>query len=372
MNKVFSMHRAKAAIVALVVSVLSVGLHAEDGSESITTIKRYLLTSPSSADTRLVVRTLDMLAPAEQDLRDIVAERLYQAADSGFSEQDEDAVAWYAKALGELGDARYLEVIDYSAKTIESKKIVRELISAKRGLVDRGNGSYAKGTVDLAAVRAQAQAEIAAGRRAGDVKMDGLLKGRSLPELIAQLGMPDHIGSQEFHLSGVLIVKARTDAVMAHYYGHGIVVFSWDIKQKVWIADKVWLDSATQAQPYAGPHPLFASILASADGKYFRVALVRARQVAMTDEALVALLRKRLLASLAETEPHEVAALEYVCTLLAMRADPENRAVLEKVMNEAVSEDLRDRAEDRLEQMLGKNVNSRKKKCWQTRKTRLR
>lgn len=363
MSNVFPRYRTLGAVVALGLAVLSAGVHADNGTESMMAIKRYLLSSPRSSETRLVTRTLDIMAPDEQELRDIVAERLYRAADSGLGEQDEDAVAWFAKSLGAVGDARYQDAIAYGARKFSSRKIVRELDAAKRGLIDRGNGVYAQGSIDLAAVRDQAQARIAANRHADDIQMTvNVLMGRSLQEIIAAFGMPDVIGSQEFLLNGALIVKARTDAVMAHYYGHGMVLFSWDLQKKVWVADKVWLDRVSKALPYSGSQPQFANILASADGKYFRVALIRARQTVIRDDALIALLRTRLLASLAETEPHEVAALEYVCTLLAMRDEPVNHATLETVMNQAVSEDLRDRAEDRLEQLVGKSPKPRAKK----------
>lgn len=355
MEKQLSAHHVIGFIATLAVATLSTGLRANGNDASMQVIKRYLLSSSSAADTRLVTRTLDFMAPGEQELSDIIAERLYLASDAGVNEDDEDAVAWFAKSLGELGDARYQDAIVYSTKKIKSTKIIRELNSAKRGLTERGSGQYAKGAVDLSAIRQQAQAQLAANRHADDTQLtvDSLM-GRSLQEIISQLGMPDHIGSQELYLNGTLIVKARTDAVMAHYFGHGMVVFSWDTERKSWVADKVWFDRGTKNQPYEGPHALFANVLSSADGKYFRVALVRARQTVMADEAMIALLRTRLLASLAETEPHEVAGLEYVCTLLAKRSDPADIATLETVMNEAASDDLRDRAEVWLEQMRGK------------------
>lgn len=356
-------HRLISVAFTLLGLVLSGTLHAEGDAELMLTIKRHLLSSPSAADTRLVTRTLDFIAPQEHELSDIVAERLYQAAQKGIAEEDEDAVAWYAKSLGELGDARYRDVVTETGKAIKNKKVARELAIAKRHLVDRGAGRYVRGSVDVPLIRQQTQAALSAQRHADNIALSvDALMGRSLAEVISAFGMPDYLGSQEFVLNGVLIVQARTDAVMAHYFGHGIVVFSWDLDRKLWVADKVWLDRSTQGQTYNGSQPLFASILASADGKYFRVALVRARKHVMLDEVLVALLRRRLLASLAETEPHEVAALEYVCTVLAMRPVPENVEALEAVMAGAASEDLRDRAESRLEEAVGERRQPNKAK----------
>ncbi|NQD36548.1 hypothetical protein HPT27_05890 [Permianibacter sp. IMCC34836] len=318
-------------------------------SDPIRDINVTLLTSPNVVDTRTVSRMLDKRQPADLPLLDLIAERLYQELDAGVTERSEDAVAWLGIVLGHSGDNRYAEVLQLGQSKTDSRKIRNAIKAASKDLRDLGHAAYQRGSVSLAQERARAEAALAEHRHAADIVVsEQQLIRQRLPEVMTRLGTPDYLSSMDLNINDKVKVPARTDAVLAHYDGFGIVVFSVAPSGDHWIVDKLWQDRSKAAAAYQGSNARLANILASVGGKYFRLVLHASELVVLNDPELLKVLERRLAGSLDVTEPHEVAALERVCTLLVLSTDPRFAATLERVAADAASSDLRGRAKGSL------------------------
>lgn len=144
----------------------------------------------------------------DEDVIDVVMEVIFQNASKG-GKNSIDALAWASKAVSASGNARYSEALTAVSKDRSAHKKLRKYAKQAAKIVGKPGDTkqYKKGSVDLAKIKAKADAERA--RLAKTLKgKDGFKsiaaarEGMSASELAATCGAPtsttSHITGKQF------------------------------------------------------------------------------------------------------------------------------------------------------------------------------
>lgn len=144
----------------------------------------------------------------DEDVIDVVMEVILQNASKG-DKNSIDALAWASKAVAASGNARYSTALTTVSKNKSSHKKLRKYAkNAAKSVGKPGDTKqYTKGTVDLAKIKAEAQAERAKLAKTlkgkdGFKSIAAAREGMSASELAATCGPPtsttSHITGKQF------------------------------------------------------------------------------------------------------------------------------------------------------------------------------
>lgn len=188
-------------------------------------------------------------AEADQDVTDVLAESLLQRYTSGDREYA-DALAWTAKALGNVGSDRYRDTLDEVLKNSKDKRLNRHVQLARDALPATNSEQYKKGSVDV-----EAQLKKASEAFTEMHKDNPLIKvtvGMTMEETYKTIGQPN---AETDHLTGKQFVPfnfkgSDLKRTIALYKDAGQVIFSQASRfDRTWRVLEVIYDTSEDGQP---------------------------------------------------------------------------------------------------------------------------
>lgn len=186
---------------------------------------------------------------ADPDVADAIAESLLRHYPNN-DPQYLDALAWSAKALGNVGSDRYRDTLNEVLKNSKDKRLNRHVENARKGLIQSDSPQYQKGSFDLDGKlqeAAKAFLELHKDNKLINVKHD-----MTMEEVYALIGKPaaetDHITGKQyipFNFKG-----ADLKRTYALYEGAGQVIFSKPNQYtRTWRVIDVLFDTTEDGKP---------------------------------------------------------------------------------------------------------------------------
>jgi hypothetical protein len=283
--------------------------------------------------------TLDLVA-------ELLAERSAVHQGGG---QDVDAAAWLAKALAAGHDARYRPLVEQALAVYANKKLDEHGALALAQMTGASSEPFARGTVDLAALRAELAAERKAMTGTG-ASLATFVVGTPVQAVLEALGFPADVTERvESRKAGVVSFRVRS--VRLVYPGQGMV----DIGSPAggWEVVDVWPNVPNQAPAYSGQFPDDAALLMTSDPMVLVKLAGKLRRRGEREPALLDRVAERLRVSMGTEDEYEASALAHLSHLLADSGDRRYVDVLRAASTRAPDHRLKGHAGESLKQLEG-------------------
>ena len=283
------------------------------------------------------------LAP---DALDVTAALLAErAATRNTSGQDIDASAWLIRALGAGKQARHRNAIEQAVAAYQNDKIGKYAELALAGMT-QGDATPSP-AIDLAALRAQLQAEREAMPGSNPSSARGVDFGAPLESVLAQLGYPDSM-AQTTRSAGYRYVKITSHAMRFDYDTLGMLeIGDGSATGHVWVVTRFWPKIAD----YTGDYPFEATAVANGSGCEMLDVAMGLESAGVRDPQLMEIVANRIRRSMGSRDAAEVKALAYLCRLLGESQNRKYVPLLQEVADKGGDGALRRHAKRGLDQL---------------------
>lgn len=307
-----------------------------------------LLTDPAPRQLIMGAKAVTRAPALAPDVLDVTAALLVErAAKADLSRQEIDASAWLIRALGAGRQARHRDAIQRTVAAYRNDKIGKYAESALEGMTE-GDPTPAP-AIDLAALRAQLQAERNAMRGANPGKFPDDGFGTPLETVLAQFGYPERI-SETSRTDGVMMVKITQHAMRLDYPELGMVdIGDGTAAGHSWIATRFW----PRLAGYTGEHPFEATAVANGEGRELMGVAIGMEGANLREPQLLDIVAERVRRSMGSNESTEVKGLSYLCRLLGASKDRKYAPLLQDVADKGGDNALRRHAKRGLGELLG-------------------
>ena len=293
---------------------------------------------------KAVTRT-PTLAP---DALDVTAALLVERATARKTyRQDIDASAWLIRALGAGKQARHRGAIEQAVAAYQDKKI-RKYTEGALAAMTEGDATPPP-AIDLAALRAQLQAEREAMAGSDPTSATGVDFGAPLESVLARLGYPDSL-VRTTRRAGYSYVKVTSQAMRFDYDALGMLeIGDGSAAGHVWVVTRFWPKLAD----YTGEYPFEATAVTNGSGREMLDVAMALESARVREPQLLDLVANRVRRSMGSNDAAEVKSLAYLCRVLGASKDRKHAPLLQEVADKGGDIALRRHARRGLDEMFG-------------------
>jgi len=321
----------------------------------------FLLTNSSDFEFRIAMQSLRRGSLQDRAKMDMLAEILWQSCAGQRQIENPDSMAWAIKLIGETGNARYSNVIDFCTGKITHPGPVKYLESSRALLANGTPGSsFVAGQTRLSEIRSATLRNRRPIPPPDELRrrFDGIKTGQTIDEVYLVLGAPEFVTGVSLPRgkAGFLFVRVKlsTDQIQFRYPGVGIARFGFDEGSGRWllsagiseIPGRYWIDSRGR----------FGSILDVAEfGEAADLRLLKknlAGRNPPTDQELLDRIVDRIYFSQLDSGNELVQALAHLCRLVGDSGNGKYKAVMLKIAESADHRTLRRHAKQAAERLV--------------------
>jgi len=291
-----------------------------------------LLLDDDLEKSRLAARSIARVPPGPdtEALSDLVAEHLLYLVHSNPGDDPVliDSIAWHVVVLTGTSTGRYREILDKVRQRYTQKK-VSERIDLALGAANASTGSlYAGQGLNIAALRAGADAALAASRTRDRSQFVKLHPGTSLAEVLQSVGTPDDVTTTTVRVARY----GRSQMLTMHYAGSGLVFFRRGKREEdQWVASEFVDEFFDVTTVYKGTQFGAAQALASLRGLPFREYFRYERKRIQNDPDMMDVFEKRALQFTQPADGFELSGMIACVRLIANSKNPGNRESLHRI-----------------------------------------
>ncbi len=291
---------------------------------------------------KAVTRTPTLAPDALDVTAALLAER---SATRNTSPQDIDATAWLIRALGAGKQARHRSVIEQAVVAYQNDKIGKYAELALAGMTE--GDATPPPAIDLAALRAQLQAERESMPGSDPASATGVDFGAPLESVLTRLGYPDNM-VRTTRRAGYSYVKVTSHAMRFDYDALGMLeIGDGSAAGHVWVVTRFWPKLAD----YTGEYPFEATAVTNGSGREMLDVAMALESAGVREPQLLNLVATRIRRSMDSRDAAEVKALAYLCRLLGASKDRKHAPLLQEVADKGGDNALRRHARRGLDEM---------------------
>lgn len=306
-----------------------------------------LLTSEELPNVVMGAKSVEHTPMLGTDALDVTAAVLAErAAKAGASGQDIDASAWLIRALGAGRQARFRGALEQAMAAYHNEKIDKYAQLALTAMT-QGDATPAA-RIDLAALRAQLQAERETMRGTNNAPVAGIAVDTPLESVLERFGYPQRI-SQTSRTAGYSYVRVTSHAVRLHYDGVGMVDVGYGSNGHAWTVTR-FLPPLGDA--YTGDYPDEAAALSTGDTRALARVASSLLRAGVREPELLDLVAARIRQSMGTHDAYEVNAVARLCRVLGVSGDRKYLPLLQEVADNGADSALRRHARRALDDML--------------------
>ena len=306
-----------------------------------------LLTSEELPYVVMGAKSVERTPTLGPDALDVTAAVLAErAAKPDASGPEIDASAWLMRALGTGGQARFRGTIEQAVAAYRNEKIDKY---AQLALTTMTQGDATPPTrIDLAALRAQLQAERDAMHGMDSAPVSSIVVGTPLESVLERFGYPERI-SQTSRTAGYSYVRVTSHAVRLHYRDVGTVDAGYGNDGHGWTVTR-FLPPLGDA--YTGDYEGEAAALSTGDTRALVHVATSLLKAGVREPQLLDLVAARIRQSMGTHDVYEVTAVARLCRVLGVSGDRKYLPLLQEVSDKGADSALRRHARRALDDML--------------------
>ncbi|MEC4728075.1 hypothetical protein HWQ46_21295 [Shewanella sp. D64] len=290
-----------------------------------------LLISDNASDNKLAAKDLYHLPPENSELLDLAAWVLMNSA-TDYNDEEEDTLAWLAKALGASKQARYRDVlIELKSKT-SSKKLKRYIKGALKEIGDTQGDGFDLENYDVDKV----SKELMALASKAQVSKMGFLQinvGSSLEDVLNKLGEPNSVGQYVRSSYRPFLGNLRLQNLRITYLNAGSMEFS--LNSNVWVLKNAFTQSKVDTANLAPAELALVSQLLSSDYNLVRKSAREAIATKLTNPAALDQVAQRVWQLRDIDDKGMGDAMAWLCKVLAASGNGRYHDVLNKLYEQA-------------------------------------
>ncbi|WP_157582262.1 hypothetical protein [Shewanella woodyi] len=290
-----------------------------------------LLVSDNAADNKLAAKDLYHLPPESPELLDLAAWVLINSELENNGEQ-EDTLAWLAKALGASKQVRYRELLLELQSKTSSKKLRRYIKDALKEIGD-GQGE-AVDLTDFDADQVKKElTELAANAQVSKKEFLQLSVGASLEDVLKELGQPNSVGQYVRTSFRPFLGNVRLQNLRISYLNAGSMEFSLD--KNVWVLKNAYTQSEIDTTDVDPTELALVSQLLSSDYNLVRKSAREAIATKLSNTAALDQVAQRIW-ELKDIEDKGMGdAMAWLCKVLASSGNGRYHDILNKIYEQA-------------------------------------